>query len=134
MSSRYLLDTNILSDLIRFPQGRIFEKINEVGEKQIFTSIIVASELRFGACKKGSTELTNRIETILSAIPVLAYEKPADHHYAKIRNYLEKKGTPIGPNDLLIAAHSQQVHATLVTANTREFNRIPNLNVENWLG
>lgn len=133
MSPRYLLDTNILSDLVRNPQGKVFEKISKVGEEHIFTSIIVACELRFGANKKSSEELTRRVETILSNIEVLAYEEPADFHYASIRDYLETKGTPIGPNDILIAAHARCINSVLVTANKREFSRVPELDIENWL-
>ncbi len=133
MSPRYLLDTNILSDLIRNPQGSVFKKIGKVGEEHIFTSILVSSELRFGACKKASKTLTERVEIILSNIEVLAYDEPADQHYAVIRDYLEKNGTPIGPNDLLIAAHARAANSILVTANTSEFSRVPELTIENWL-
>ena len=133
MSPRYLLDTNILSDLVRNPQGSVFKKISKAGEEHIFTSILVASELRFGACKKASKALTERVETILSNIEVLAYDEPADQHYAAIRAYLEKNGTPIGPNDLLIAAHARAANSILVTANTSEFSRVPELNIENWI-
>jgi len=133
MSRRYLLDTNILSDLIRHPQGRVFDKISQLGEKNIFTSIVVACELRFGAQKKASSQLTQRIECILSYIEVLPCAAPLDHHYALIRYSLEKKGTPIGPNDLLIAAHACSENAVLVSANLREFLRVPELKVESWL-
>ena len=133
MSPRYLLDTNILSDLIRNPQGSVLKKIGKVGEEHIFTSIFVSSELRFGACKKASKTLTERVEIILSNIEVLAYDEPADQHYAVIRDYLEKNGTPIGPNDILIAAHARAANSILVTANTSEFSRVPELNIENWL-
>jgi len=133
MSPRYLLDTNILSDLIRNPQGSVFKKITKIGEERIFTSILVSSELRFGACKRASKTLTERVEIILSNIEVLAYDEPADQHYAIIRDYLEKNGTPIGPNDLLIAAQVLATNSVLVTANTSEFSRVPELNIENWL-
>jgi len=133
MNARYLLDTTILSDLIRNPQGSVFEKISKAGEEQIFTSILVASELRFGACKKASKALTERIESILSNIEVLAYEEPADQHYASIRDFVEKNGAPIGLNNPLIAAHARAVSSILVTENTSEFSRVPELNIENWL-
>jgi len=130
---KYLLDTNILSDLIRNPQGRVVEKIATVGESVICTSIIVASELRFGAEKRQSKKLTNQLELILSAIKILPFEAPADHHYAEIRSFLESNGKMIGPNDLLIASHALSVNCTVVTANEREFCRVPELKVENWL-
>lgn len=133
MKQRFLLDTNILSDLIRNPQGSVTEKIEKVGEERVCTSIIVASELRFGAFKKGSEELTQKVEAILSAIEIQPYEAPADIHYAKLRTQLEQKGMPIGPNDLLIAAQALASELVVVTANMSEFNRVPKLKVENWL-
>ncbi len=129
----YLLDTNILSDLVRNPAGPVFRRIKNVGEETICTSIVVAAELRFGACKKGSQLLTERVEAILSRLEILALESPTDSHYAELRLALEKAGTPIGPNDMLIAAHALALNCTLITANTSEFSRVPNLKVDNWL-
>lgn len=131
-SPRYLLDTNILSALIRDPQGRITELIRRVGEDAICTSIVVASELRFGAKKRNLDNLTLRIDAILRSIIVLPFESPADDIYAEIRVYLEQRGTPIGPNDLLIAASALLNRCILVTRNHREFSRVPGLVVENW--
>jgi tRNA(fMet)-specific endonuclease VapC len=132
MSQRYLLDTNIISDLLRNPQGEVTRKIKELGEESICTSIIVASELRFGAIKKNSEQLSQRIDSILSVLDIIAYDVPADVHYAAIRNYLEKNGTVIGPNDMLIAAQALAQDLIVVTANTGEFSRVPDLKVENW--
>lgn len=133
MALQYLLDTNILSDLIRHPQGNVANKIQTVGETAICTSIIVAAELRFGAAKSGSTPLTDRVDIILSALEVLPFDPPADRHYADIRQQLTRRGEIIGPNDLLIAAHARSQNLTVITANTREFSRVPELGVENWL-
>jgi len=133
LKPRYLLDTNILSDLVRNPQGLIAQKIASAGEGSICTSIIVAGELRFGARKLGSKQLTTQLDTILSAIDILPLEEPADHRYAELRAHLEKHGTPIGPNDMLIAAHALMLDCVVVTANEREFSRVPKLRVENWL-
>ena len=124
MTYQYLLDTNILSNLVKHPQGLVFQRIATIGEDNVCTSIIVACELRFGAVKSGSSRL------ILTVLPL---EPPADQHYAAIRTHLEQAGTPIDPNDLLIAAHALALDLTLVTANTREFERVPNLSLENWL-
>jgi len=128
-----MLDTNILSDLVRHPQGKIAEKIAEVGESAIVTSIIVASELRYGAEKRQSAKLTKQIEAILSALVILPLQAPADRYYGEVRAQLAKQGTPIGPNDLLIAAHALAEKCTLVTANTSEFTRVKGLPVHNWL-
>lgn len=130
---RYLLDTNILSDLVRHPQGRIAACIAQVGEQSVCTSMIVASELRFGAAKRNASKLTTQVEVILAAIDVRPFDTPADREYAKLRLHLEQAGTPIGPNDMLIAAHALAVESILVTANTSEFVRVPGLVVENWL-
>ena len=130
---RYLLDTNILSDLVRSPQGAVAKRISEVGEKSICTSVLVASELHFGANKLGSERLTSQLEAILSALEILPLEEPADRRYGELRAYLEKRGETIGPNDLLIAAHALALDYILVTANVREFSRVPRLQVENWL-
>ena len=78
---RYLLDTNILSDLVRHPRGRISDRIREVGEQNICTSIVVAAELRYGAAKKDSSRLTKQLEAVLAAIDVLALEQPTDAVY-----------------------------------------------------
>ena len=129
----YLLDTNILSDLVRHPQGVVAQKIAVVGENAVCTSIIVAAELRFGAAKKNSVRLSNQVETILAAMLVVPFEVPADRKYALLRQRLESSGNPIGPNDLLIAAQAQANEQTLVTANVSEFTRVPGLQVENWL-
>jgi len=130
----HLLDTNILSDLIRRPrEGRVAEKIRELGENRICTSIIVASEVRYGCAKKGSERLTAQAEIILNALTVLSLEAPTDQFYAAIRHRLETRGEIIGPNDLLIAAHARSLDLVLVTANADEFSRVPDLRVENWL-
>lgn len=133
MSGRYLLDTNILSDLVRHPRGAVAQHIARVGESAICTSIIVTSELRFGAAKRDSERLTAQLETVLAATDILPLEPPTDRRYAELRLQLERAGTPIGPNDLLIAAHALAAEATLVTANRDEFARIEGLTIENWL-
>lgn len=133
MPLRYLLDTNILSDLVRQPQGIVATRVAAVGEETVCTSIIVAAELRFGALKSGSRQLAERVDLILSAVDILSLEAPADHHYGELPHHLTSQGTPIGPNDMLIAAHALSVGLTVVTANAREFSRVPGLNVENWL-
>ena len=130
---RYLLDTNIVSDLVRNPQGRVAQKIRKVGERQVCTSIIVASELRYGAAKKQSPRLTAQLQAVFSALEVVPFESPADTAYGSLRARLEKAGRPIGGNDLLIAAQALALGYTIVSDNEREFARIPGLAHENWL-
>ncbi len=130
---RYMLDTNAMSDLIRNPAGKVAGHVRRVGEDAICTSIVVAAELRYGAAKKASAKLSQRVEALLADVAVLPLELPADTEYGDIRAELEMAGHPIGGNDLLIAAHARTLGLTLVTANVREFQRVPDLVVENWL-
>jgi tRNA(fMet)-specific endonuclease VapC len=130
---RFLLDTNILSDLLRNPQGKAATRVNRVPNDAICTSIIVAAEVRYGAAKKDSPRLTAQLEAILSGLEILPFKEPADTIYGALRSQLEKMGTPIGPNDLLIAAHALANGCTLVTGNVQEFSRVPGLQVDNWL-
>jgi tRNA(fMet)-specific endonuclease VapC len=129
----YLLDTNIISDLIRNPSGAAARHIESIGSKNIYTSIIVAAELRYGCAKKASPKLLAKVEGLLETIPVLPLDVPADSKYGSARAELEAAGLPIGANDLLIAAHACALGLTLVTGNLREFSRIRGLAVENWL-
>jgi tRNA(fMet)-specific endonuclease VapC len=128
-----MLDTNIISDLIKNPHGNAAKRIAKVGEDTICTSIIVAAELRYGCAKSGSERLLKAVEDLLGEIAVLPLDVPADIEYAGIRAALEAAGKPNGGNDLLIAAHAYATGATIVTANTAEFKRIRGLKVENWL-
>lgn len=128
-----MLDTNIVSELARNPRGSVSKRIAEVGVDTICVSIITAAELRYGCAKKGSAKLLAQIEAILDSVQVLALEMPADAEYGAIRANLEAAGKPIGPNDLLIAAHACALGAVLVTGNTGEFSRVAGLQVENWL-
>lgn len=131
--TRYLLDTNIVSDLIRNPRGRVATQIAHVGEANVCTSVIVAAELRYGCAKSGSKRLSAAVESLLGELAVLALEGPADAEYGKLRAELERRGRPIGGNDLLIAAHALAIDATVVTANMDEFSRVDGLRVQNWL-
>jgi tRNA(fMet)-specific endonuclease VapC len=130
---RFLLDTNIVSDLIRHPRGKISDRISKVGEAEVCTSIVVAAELRYGATKRNSSRLTSQLEAVLGAIEILTLEPPVDTVYGVIRAGLERTGQPIGANDLLIAAHARALGLTVVTDNEREFTRVDDLRVENWL-
>ena len=130
---RYLLDTNTVSDLVRHPRGGVAERVREVGEAQICTSIVVAAELRYGAEKSGSERLTTQLEAVLGALDVLPLEAPADIAYGRVRAQLERVGRPIGGNDLLIAAQAIALGHTVVTDNEAEFTRIDGLRCENWL-
>ena len=129
----FLLDTNILSDLVRHPRGRIFDRIRDANEQNICTSIVVAAELRYGATKKASPQLAAQLEAVLGALEVLPFETPTDRTYGLVRTQLERGGQPIGGNDLLIASHALSLGCTVVTNNEAEFARVENLRHENWL-
>ena len=131
--TRYLLDTNIISDLIRRPQGKAAQRIAEEGDDSVMTSVIVAAELRYGCAKSGSKRLMKAVEDLLGEIEVTPFDVPADAEYGSIRSELEAAGTPIGGNDMLIAAHARAIGAVVVTGNVDEFKRVRNLKVENWL-
>lgn len=130
---RYLLDTNIISDLMRDPQGRVAERIRKVGQAQVCTSIVVAAELRYGVTKRGSPRLSAQLEAILSVLEIVALDVPADRTYGALRAQLERRGQLIGANDLLIASQAVALGYTLVTDNEKEFARIPQLHQQNWL-
>jgi tRNA(fMet)-specific endonuclease VapC len=130
---RYLLDTNIVSDLVRNPRGRVTQRIRKVGEARVYTSIIVAAELHYGCTKKGSPRLAAQLDAVLGVLEVLPFEAPADRTYRALRARLEQRGKLIGANDLLIAAQAIALGHILVTDNEREFARVDSLRCENWL-
>ncbi len=133
--TKFLLDTNVISQLVRNPTGPLLDRIIEVGGfAAVCTSIIAASEVRFGAEKKGAPRLAAQIEAVLGALTVHPFLEPADRNYAALRNALERIGRQIGANNMLIAAHALALDCVLVTDNVREFERVPDLRVENWLG
>jgi tRNA(fMet)-specific endonuclease VapC len=130
---RYSLDTNIVSDLIRNPQGRVAAEIRRVGEAEVCASVIVAAELRYGAEKKRSLRLSAQVEAVLGALAILPFEPPADAAYGVVRARLERTGQSIGGVDLLIAAQAMALGLTIVTDNEAEFARVEGLRCENWL-
>ena len=131
---RFLLDTNILSDLIRNPGGLVASRLDALtSEESVCTSMIVAAELRYGALKKKSQILTARVEEVLQVIDLLPFAPDADRHYGILRTDLEVRGKPIGANDMLIAANALANGCVLVTDNVDEFARIRGLKIQNWL-
>ncbi|WP_425284892.1 type II toxin-antitoxin system VapC family toxin [Devosia crocina] len=129
-----MLDTNIASALVKEPHsGPVRDKLFAYGTDRVCISIVTASELRFGLEKNPSVKLATNLDLILNAIDIVPFDAPADEHYASIRWALSRTGRVIGPNDLFIAAHARALDLVLVTANVREFSRVPGLAVENWL-
>ncbi|HTM77806.1 MAG TPA: type II toxin-antitoxin system VapC family toxin [Devosia sp.] len=133
MNYRAMFDTNIVSDVLRFPHGKAATRLRAAGAEAFCLSAIVAGELRFGSAKLGSPRLTAQVEGILQLIATMPFEGVASRAYALVRTHLERSGRIIGPNDLFIAAHALALDLPLITANIGEFSRVPNLRVENWL-
>jgi tRNA(fMet)-specific endonuclease VapC len=133
MALRAMLDTNIVSVLMHDPLGPLLRRITRFGHADTCISIVTVAELRFGAAKNPSARAVANLGRVAEAFAVLPFESPADEAYGTIRAQLESIGKPIGPNDLFIAAHALSLGLILVTANIREFSRVPGLAVENWL-
>ena len=130
---QYMLDTNIVSAMVRNPHGALAHKLSVIDTSTLCISIIVAAEIRFGLVKGVAKQMQLQIEATLETIDILPLTAPADTHYGEIRSYLEKRGQPISANDLFIAAHARSLNLTLVSNNTREFERVPGLKLEDWL-
>ena len=130
---RYLLDTNIISALARNPHGPARERVRAAGPGEILTSIVVLGELTFGLTKNPSAKRERQVADILEGIEIADLEPEVARHYGALRADLERAGAPISANDYWIAAHALALDCTLVTANEREFRRVPGLKVENWL-
>jgi tRNA(fMet)-specific endonuclease VapC len=128
----FLLDSTIISDLVRNPSGRAARRLSPLAPDASCTSVIVAAELRYGAARKRSERLMTTIAGILSRLTVLPFDAPADRTYADLRAGLEGVGTPLAVHDLFIAAHALTLGCVLVT-DDRAFERVPGLAVENWL-
>lgn len=131
--TRYLLDTNAVSDLMKRPQGQVAGHLARVGHRNCCISTIVSAELAFGEERKKDIRLARRLELLRARIAIVGFDQPADLHYGRLRSVLESEGRLIGSNDLFIAAHALALGATLVTDNIREFSRVPDLPLENWL-
>lgn len=132
----YLLDTNVISDMMRNPAGSAAQRALWIAangpNSKVCTSVVVQCELLFGLRRRTNPRWSTQYEHIMASIDVLALEATVATHYAELRTHLEVSGTPIGPNDTLIAAHALALGATLVTADAG-FARVPGLQVENWL-
>ena len=129
---RYLLDTNALSSLVHRPSGAVSQRILTLPKGALVTSPIVLCEVQFGLEKRNSAALNERVGRMLNAVEVLPFSPGFPEIYGKLRATLAAAGKPIGAMDLLIAAHALSEGVTLVTANLREFSRVPGLAVENW--
>jgi len=131
---KYLIDTNICIYIMNNHPPEVFKKFRQVSVGEVGISSITVSELYYGACKsRKRSHNIKRVEEFLYPFEILAYDESAAREYGKIRSHLEKQGLVIGPLDMLIAAHAISKNLTIITNNTKEFNRIQSLRVENWV-
>lgn len=129
----FCLDTNIWSYILRQPNAPLVRHLVARQSAELCLTEVVRAELLYGALRSSRPELLkDRIEKLLEPYTRLAFGNSAAEHYAEIRTHLEQAGTPISPNDLIIAATVRAAGATLITANLREFSRVPNLLCEDW--
>ena len=133
----YLLDTNIISDMMRNPQGRANLQLEvriaqSKSPLRVCTTVVVDCEVRYGLRRKSSSKLDQAYTNLLQIVEVLPLDALVTPHYASLRARLEQAGKSIGANDSLIAAHALALGATLITADA-EFSRVPDLALENWL-
>lgn len=131
---RYMLDTNICIYLIKHKPPQVFEKLQEHNPDEICISAVTYAELVHGVEKSKAVERNRLALTILlSNIEILDFDMKAAEEYGRIRADLEKKGTPIGPLDMMIAGHAKSLGYTAVTNNVGEFKRVEGLQYENWV-
>ena len=130
---KYMLDTNICIYIIKHKPQSVVKAFLEHDPDEICVSAITYAELMHGVEKSQAKEKNRFAVTLfLSAIAILEFDSHAAEEYGKVKAELERKGTPIGPMDLLIAGHARSMGLTVVTNNTREFQRVENLDLEDW--
>ena len=133
--AKYLLDTNICIYLTKQQHPALIERFKSLAENEVAMSVITYGELQFGAQKSQQKQkVLNALQQLSLAIPVLEMNQEVSQHYGEIRAYLQKIGAIIGNNDLWIAAHAKAAGLILVTNNVREFELVPELKLENWIG
>ena len=130
---RYMLDTNICIYAIKHKPEKVFQKLQTVDPQDVYVSSVTYAELVHGVEKSAAVEKNRLALTMLLAnIEILDFDVDAADCYGKIRADLEKKGTPIGLLDMMIAGHAMSMGYTVVTNNVKEFSRVPDLKIENW--
>jgi tRNA(fMet)-specific endonuclease VapC len=130
---RYMLDTDTCSYIMKRSNDAVLKRLRKIPVSDVCISVVTKSELLFGVeVSPRRRQDESALNAFLRYVEVLDFPDTASPHYAKIRAYLKTLGTMIGANDLFIAAHARSLGVTLVTNNTREFGRVPKLNIENW--
>jgi len=130
---KFMLDTNICIYIIKHQPPSVLDRLVALPTEEVGISIITAAELRYGASKSARPDHNHKaLDEFLYPLEVAPYAEPAAKAYGTIRSALEKKGRPIGPMDLLIAAHALSLDVRLVTNNAKEFARVEGLEIDNW--
>ncbi len=134
MPARFLLDTNICIYIIRHKPAEVRERFERLEAGAAVLSVITFGELQFGIAKSRHAAAAARtLSELITHLPVLPLPAEAGVEYGRLRAAAEAKGTPVGNNDLWIAAHAKAAGLTLVSNNLREFRRLPGLRLENWV-
>jgi tRNA(fMet)-specific endonuclease VapC len=128
-----LLDTNICVHVINAKPPAVLERFRQHRMGEIGLCSVVAAELAYGVAKSGSARNRQALEMFLAPLIILPFDEAALWAYGDLRAELERKGTPFGALNTMIAAHALSQQSTLVTNNTREFARVPGLALENWV-
>lgn len=129
--TRYLLDTNVISQLVRNPGGPVDIAMRRNIDAEIGTSLIVKGEILYGLKRNANVRGKERLDYFLQAVAVWSMDATVAEIYGDVRAEMEKQGTLMGPNDMWIAAHSLALDAVLVT-DDRIFSAVPELKIENW--
>ncbi len=132
MAVRYLLDTNIVSFHIRRSSDALQRRLRRTRAEAVAISVVTEMELRYGLARNPKLRIAPLVEAFLAGIAIMPMTSDTAVHYAMVRAGLEAKGTPIGPLDLMIAAHALALRATLITSNLEEFRRVPRLKCVDW--
>jgi tRNA(fMet)-specific endonuclease VapC len=132
MSIRFLLDTNTVSFHIRQSSAALQRRFHATPADQVGLSVVTEMEVRYGLARNPALRIAPLVEEFLAGITILPLTSEAASHYARVRAELDRRGTPIGPMDLLIASHALALKATLITTELREFRRVRGLRCENW--
>jgi tRNA(fMet)-specific endonuclease VapC len=130
---RYLLDTNICIYIINERPIQVMTRFRQERIGDIGVSSLSAAELAYGVEKSGSARNRQALEKFLAPLEIAAFDESAFRHYGRLRADLEKRGLPIGSMDMLIAAHALALNTILVTNNSREFERVSGLHLDNWV-
>lgn len=129
---KYLLDTNICIYLINERPKGVRERFRRLSASDVGVSSVTVAELASGVAKSGSTRNRAALQTFLVSLEIAPFDLSAALVYGDLRADLERRGQPIGPLDLQIAAHAMSLDTILVTNNEREFRKVTGLSVENW--